>query len=148
VAYLDLQDFISALGEDVLIQLTDHEDLGEVNEAVVNLAIDGAAGFFNSYIRGRGYALPVPATPMVKSANLDIAIYNLYKSRTSIPEGVYVVRLDAYKQTMKLLLDISNGKASLDVETIAETIENPQMTDKILTNKDKSKFNDNTMGGY
>jgi phage gp36-like protein len=148
VAYLDLQDFISALGEDVLIQLTDHEDLGEVNEAVVNLAIESASGVFNSYIRGRGYALPVPATSMVKSANLDIAIYNLYKSRTSIPEGVYTVRLDAYKQTMKLLLDISNGKASLDVEAIAETIENPQMTDKILTNAAKSRFNDNALKGY
>jgi phage gp36-like protein len=148
VAYLDLQDLLDELGEDLLIQLTDDDGTGEVGEKRVGKAIAFAYGRFNASIQGRGYSIPVPATEMVKSTNLDLAIYQLYKGRTSIPEGVYIVRKNAFNDAIQLLKDITAGKASLDIPTIEQTIEKPKMTDKILTNAAKSKFNDNALKGY
>jgi len=147
MAYLELQDLIDELGEYTLVQLTDDEGTGEVNETRVLKAIESAKGTFDAYARSR-YSLPVPVTPFVKAANLDLAIFHLYKSRTSVPEGVYKVRENAYKEAMQLLKDIQSGKAGLDVPAADETIETPANSDKILTNADRSKFTDAKLSSF
>ena len=74
MGYINLQDLVDELGEEILVQLTDDSDTGEINEVVVNRAIASAEGTFESYIRTR-YSLPAPATQMVKSRCLNLAIY-------------------------------------------------------------------------
>lgn len=147
MSYIEIQDLLDELGEDKLVQLTDDEGTGEVGETRALKAIESAKGTFDAYARSR-YALPVPATPMVKSLNLDLAIFHLFKSRTSVAEGVYTVRENSYKAALKLLMDISQGKAALDVPAAEETKENPLTTDKVLTNSAKTKFNDTTLKSF
>ncbi len=147
MAYIELQDLLDELGEDILVQLTDNDGIGEVYEPRANKAIEFADGVFNSYARSR-YSIPVLVTAMVKAVNLDLAIFHLYKSRTSIPEGVYKVRLDAFNSAIKWLKDLNSGNAGLDVPATQETIETPASSDKILTNAAKSKFSDNALKGY
>lgn len=147
MAYLELQDLIDELGEDTLVQLTDDEGTGEINETRVLKAIEFAKGTFDAYARSR-YSLPVPATPFVKAANLDLAIFHLYKSRTSLPEGVYKVREAAYKEAMQLLKDIQCGKAGLDVPAAEETVETPANSDRILTNASRQKFTDEALRSF
>ena len=147
MSYLVSQDLIDELGENTLVQLTDDDGTGEIGETRVLKAIESAKGVFDSYARTR-YSLPVLATPMVKAINLDLAIFHLYKSRTSIPEGIYKVRENAYKDALQLLKDIGSGKAALDVPATEETIETPATSDKILTNASKAKFTDDTLKGF
>ncbi len=148
MAYIELQDLLDELGEDVLVQLTDNDETGEINVARANKAIEFAQGVFDAYARTR-YSIPVPTTPMVKSLNLDLAVLHLYKSRTSIVrDSVYEVRKSANDEAIKLLTAINQGKAALDVPTAEETIENPTTGDAILTNAAKSKFSDATLTGF
>jgi phage gp36-like protein len=148
MAYIELQDLEDELGETKLIQLsTDDPQADEPDEARINKAIEFAQGTFESYIRSR-YSLPVPSTAMVKAINLDLAVFQLFKSRTSVAEGTYTVRENAYKASLQLLKDIAAGKAALDVPAAEETIDNPATSDKILTNASKSKFNDKTLSSF
>jgi phage gp36-like protein len=149
VAYIGTQDLIDELGEGTLVQLTD-DGTGEeptINEARVLKAIESAQGIFDSYARSR-YSLPVPVTTMVKSLNLDLAIFHLYKSRTSIAKGVYDVRRAAYEDAMKLLKAISAGQAGLDVPAAEETKTNPATPDRVLTNAGNAKFTDDKLKGF
>lgn len=147
MAYIELQDLVDELGEEILVQLTDDSDTGEINEVVVSKAIASAEGTFESYIRTR-YSLPVPATQMVKSRCLNLAIYELYRKRATFDDGVFKVKKTAYDETISLLRDIQSGKAALDVPATEETIESPASGDQILTNAGKSKFTDTKLTGF
>ncbi|MDP2268556.1 MAG: DUF1320 domain-containing protein [Deltaproteobacteria bacterium] len=147
MAYLDVQDLSDELGENTLVQLTDDEGTGELNEARVLKAIEYASGTFDSYARSR-YNLPVPTTSLVKSLNLDLAVFHLYKSRSSIAEGIYTVKKNAHDEAMKVLKDISCGKAALDVPAAEETVDNPANSDKILTNAGSNRLTDDALRGF
>lgn len=147
MSYITKADLLEELGEDILVQLTDNEETGEINDSRIEKSIEYARGVFDAYARTR-YSLPVPVTPMVKAVCLDLAIFHLYKSRTSIAEGVYEIRKNANDEAIKLLTNISNGKAALDVPAITETKETPASSDSILTNAGKSTFTDTALKGY
>lgn len=145
--YITIQDLKDELGERTLIQLTDDTKSNVINVTVVNNAIDSAEGTFESYIRTR-YTLPVPATRMVKTRCLNLAIYELYSKRATFDEGVFKVKKTRYDETISLLRDIQKGFAALDVPATEETTETPTSGDRILTNASKSKFTDKKMKGY
>jgi phage gp36-like protein len=147
MAYITLQDVLDKLGEDILVQLTDNADTGEINEVVVNNAIATAEGTFEAYVRTR-YTLPVPATQMVKTRCLNLAIYELYRERATFEDGVFKVKKTAYDETISLLRDIQSGKAALDVPAAEETIANPTTGDQVLTNASKSKFSDTKLSSF
>lgn len=86
---------------------------------------------------------------MVKSVNSDIAIFHLYKSRSTVTrDSIYEVKKNANDDAIKLLTAINQGKAALDVPASEETIENPATSDRILTNARKSKFSDDKLWGW
>ncbi len=148
MAYITLQNVFDRLGEDTLVQLTDNAGTGEVDENIVNDAIEAAQGEFESYLRNRGYSLPVPSTPLVRQLNLKLAIFTLFENRATLDEGIYKVHQNAYNNAITRLKDIATGKAALDVPASEETIENPATSDKILTNASKSKFTDGKLSGF
>lgn len=147
MAYIDLQDLLDELGEDILVQLTDNEGEGEIDQARIAKAIEYAKGAFDALARTR-YLIPVPSTPLVKSLNLDLAVFHLYKSRSTVDEGVYKIRKNANDDAIKFLTSISQGKAALDVPADEETKENPATGDRILTNAAKSKFTDSKLSSF
>lgn len=146
MTYITKQDLLDELGEHLLVQLADNGE-GEVDDDRINKVINKAQGVFDSYVRTR-YAIPVPATEMVKAKNLDLAIFELYKSRVDVTEGIYTVKKEAKDDAIKLLTAISQGKAALDVPVAEETIETPSSPDEILTNSKKSKFSDTNLQGF
>lgn len=147
MAYIELQDLLDEIGEDKLVELTDNEGTGEIDQKRVEKAINHAQSTFDNYARAR-YSIPVPVTPSVKSICLDMAVFHLYKSRASQKEGVYEIRKQANDDALKRLNDIASGKAALDVPTLQETIENLESADKILTNAARTKFTDRKLSGY
>lgn len=147
MAYLEVQDLLDELGEDTLVQLTDDDGTGEVNETRVLKAIEYAGGTFDSYARSR-YSLPVPSTPLVRSLNLDLAVFHLYKSRTSIAEGIYTVKKNAADEAMKMLKDMAAGRVALDVPSADETAEMPATQDRILTNAGSTRFSESALKGF
>lgn len=147
MAYLELQDLLDELGEKVLVQLTNNVGTEEVDVARVAKAIEYAQGVVDAYARAR-YSLPLPKTAMVKAINLDLAVFHLVKSRSSMKEGIFDVKKVANDEAIKLLTAINQGRAALDVPADEETIENPKTSDQILTNAKNSKFTDAKLSGF
>jgi phage gp36-like protein len=147
VTYISKEDLLVELGERELVQLTNDSDTDEVVDAVVHAAIAYAEGVFESYVRTR-YSLPVPATQLVKSSCVNLAVYQLYRKRATFKEGKFEVRETAYKETIALLRDLQAGKAALDVPAAEETVTNPGNSDKILTNADRNKYTDSKLRNF
>jgi phage gp36-like protein len=106
-------------GEQELIQLTDRDNLGVINEAVLAKAIADAGAEMNGYLTR--YKLPLTHVPenFVRLA-CDITLYHLYRGRM----------LDEverrYNAAIKYLEQIAAGKITLaaDVVGIAQDLSN------------------------
>jgi phage gp36-like protein len=111
--YSTLDDMKKLIPEDALIQLTDDEGLGTVNQTRVDEAIAQADAEIDSYCGGR-YSVPFSTVPeIIKKLSVDIAIYNLYSRRVEvIPE----LRAERYRNAIRQLEGISKGLISLGID--------------------------------
>lgn len=147
MSYITKQDLLEELGERKLVELTDNDRTGVVDDTVVNKAIAYAEGLFDSYARTR-YSLPVPLTEMVKSVCLDLAVYKLRRARASTQEMQDSLKKALYDPAIKLLEAIQSGKAALDVPAAEEAATTPASPDRILKGTSKSQFGDDKIGSY
>mgnify|MGYP001559306276 FL=1 len=110
MAYSTLTDLKKLIPEITIIQLTDDENIGAVNQSRVDEAIAQADAEIDSYCGGR-YAVPFTTVPdIAKKISVDIAIYNLYSRRVeSLPE----TRADRYKNAIRQLEGIAKGLVSI-----------------------------------
>jgi phage gp36-like protein len=121
--YARISDLIERFSERELVQLSDRDDAGEVNTAVVNRALADATALVNGYI-GLVYQLPLlgcakPATvpgapteyfcpPALTRIVCDLARYYLY---TNAPDEHDATR--RYKAAQAGLAAIAAGKTHL-----------------------------------
>ena len=141
--YSTLTDIKKLIPEESIIQLTDDENLGEINQSRVDEAIAQADAEIDSYCGGK-YSVPFTTAPdIVKKISVDIAIYNLYSRKVEeIPE----TRAERYKNAIRQLEGISKGIISIGeaVEPTPATQGGPE------TNKTESDriFTRDKLGGY
>jgi phage gp36-like protein len=147
--YIQQSDLEGKLGNNKLLQLTDPDGTGTIQTSIVNDAIAAAEGRFESYVRTR-YQLPVPATSLVTSLCLDLAIFNLFRLSSTVDDGVYKVWQDASSSAIKTLEAISQGKAALDVPAATESATNPVTADSALGSSSKKRglFTDEDLRSY
>jgi phage gp36-like protein len=115
MAYSTLTDLKKLLPEELLIQLTDDEGAGVVNQGRIDEAIAGADTEIDSYC-GVKYAVPfaAPVPDLVKKLSIDISIYNLYSRKV---EELPATRADRYKNAIRQLEGIAGGKISIGEAT-------------------------------
>jgi len=108
MAYCTLDDIKpDQLTETELIQLTDDDDAGMVDESVVTKAIADADAEIDGYC-GQRYTVPFTTVPaMIRKLSVDIAVYNLFSRRQGAPEG----RKTRYDTAIKFLERVADGKA-------------------------------------
>lgn len=101
------------LTNDTLLQLTDDEGLGVVNEARLSAALVKASSIVDM-LCGTKYSVPFVSVPsIVESLVDDIAEYELYARKVrEFPEAIKERRDNA----VKLLTNVSNGTASLGID--------------------------------
>ena len=137
-------DYIKKLiPEDTLIQLTDDDGIGTVNQGRVDEAIAQADSEIDSYCGGR-YSVPFATVPgIVKKISVDIAIYNLYSRRVEvIPE----TRADRYKNAIRQLEGISKGVISIGVDPAPSAATQSSNTVEIATSE--KIFSRDKMAGF
>lgn len=103
--------------EFTVIQLTDDEALGVVNQARVDDAIAYADQLIDGYLRGR-YTLPLsPAPGLVKTLSVELALFHLYSRKMDLgmPDPV----IARYKNAVRLLEHIQKGLVSLGIEEVS-----------------------------
>lgn len=115
--YLTLDLLKEGIDEDKLIQLTDDDGLGVVNQGRIDAAIATAQGEVDGYLQER-YTIPLnPVPALILGACRDITIYNLYSRKMEeLPE----TRQKRYDNAVKLLTKLATGVISLGVATPPE----------------------------
>lgn len=113
MAYCTLSDIEKRLPEADLLELTDDDGAGVVDEDKVDAAIADADEEIDAFLSVR-YGLPFTTTPaLVARFSATLAICNLYGRRTHLvlPEQLS----DRCKETRRMLEQIAKGAIRLDV---------------------------------
>ncbi|WP_241951930.1 gp436 family protein [Pasteurella multocida] len=110
--YATINDFISRVGEFQVMELTDRENIGEVNQAVLTIALSDSSSQIDGYLVGR-YKLPLKTIPQnLTRICCDLTRYRLASmSEVSITEEI----IERYKLSLRELEGIASGKVSLGI---------------------------------
>lgn len=110
--YATINDFISRVGEFQVMELTDRENTGEVNQAVLTIALSDSSSQIDGYLVGR-YKLPLKTIPQnLTRICCDLTRYRLASmSDVSITEEI----IERYKLSLRELESIASGKVSLGI---------------------------------
>lgn len=141
MAYSTKDDILEQIDEDVLIQLTDDDDAGLVDDVIVAAAIAGADALIDGYC-GKRYSVPFTTVPdLANKFSVDIAIYNLYGRRKGAPEDVR----NRFKDAVDFLKGVASGANSLgENDPEGSTANAPEMAttnpERIFTRDKMSGF--------
>lgn len=113
--YATLDDMTAAFGADELLAITDRDNAGEVDAALVEAALARASSESDSYL-ARRYAVPVaePVPPVLTAAVCDIARYRLTGGPASETDPI----LERYRQAVKWLERVAAGSADLPGQSL------------------------------
>lgn len=121
--YCAYGDVKKNLPEETLVQLTDDEGVGTVNQARLSEAIAQADAEINAYLGAR-FSVPFSPIPeIVRTLSANMAIYHLYARRM---EEIPKTRADRYNNALKTLGKIAAGEISIGAAEGAE-----EMKDRI-----------------
>ena len=110
----DLDQLKKRIPEEILIQLTDDQNLGVIDESVVLEIGTGVDELIDGKLRGV-YELPLAAAPgIIKAIAIDLMIYELYSRRIGIPESIE----KKYANQMKILDQIHSGAVRLGIGAV------------------------------
>jgi len=109
MSYCTRQDMESRFNENELIQLTDHDNLGIIDDTVLNLAISDASAEIDGYLGKYTLPLSIVPTVLVRSC-ADIARYFLYDDQ--VPDQVE----KRYEAILKYLSLVSKGDINLGLD--------------------------------
>ena len=111
--YGSIDELKRRIPESTLIQLTDDNGLGEVDESVIQELAAGVDELIDSHLRGR-FSLPLSPVPgIIRAIALDLYIFEVYGRRPEfgIPDAVEKKR----GAQMKVLVGIKNGDIQLGI---------------------------------
>jgi len=114
MAYCTEQDLITRYGEKELIQLTDKDNVGQLDLDVIESAIADADSLIDGYLGGR-YGLPIKPVPRALGRiACEICRYYLYENLASDEVK------DRYNEAVKSLKAISKGEMSIGISVEGE----------------------------
>lgn len=113
MAYSTQDDVQLAVGGSVhLIELSDQENTGSINAAVVVAAIANADAWINSYLQRR-YAVPLAIVPdEIRRMSAAEAVYLMKAGRNMVGQQ----EIDRHEERLGFLRDCSKGLASPGVD--------------------------------
>lgn len=134
-----------AIDTDTLINLTDKENLGVVNEARANGKIAGVCGAIEDLLRAR-YPVPLdPVPPIIKDIALKQATYEIYGLNRNFTRPKSVE--DDYANATKLLEKIASGGIKLGIGAV-ETPPAPVSANDIKVASTKSVYTDDNLRNF
>lgn len=149
MSYCAKADILEQLDEDTVIQLTDDNDLGVMDNDVITRAIADSDAEIDGYC-GTRHELPFSPVPvMIRKLSVDLAIYNLYARRRGVPED----RQKRYENAIRFLRDVSLGRVSLGADAPAPDADGgPQATtvksDRVFSTGKSSDSSAGTLDNY
>jgi phage gp36-like protein len=115
--YATQSDMISEFGEREVIALTDRDNTGLLDAALLDDRLEKASGEIDSYLVGR-YSIPLSAvSPLITTYCCDIARYRLSGAQVAEVEAVR----NRYKDAIRFLEAVRDGKIDLGAAVAAAT---------------------------
>jgi phage gp36-like protein len=112
MAYSDLTELKKHIPDQALIELTDDNDIGAIDETKTADAIEEADSEIDIYL-GQKYSLPLTTVPaLIRRISAMLAIYFLYQRRV---EEMPKSRFHDYETILKTLKMIADGKLELPI---------------------------------
>jgi phage gp36-like protein len=116
--YATEADITDRYGADALRIASDRDHDRISDPSPVSRALTDATAVINSYI-GKVYDLPLASVPDVLVAYcVDIAFYKLHSTHDVLTDEIK----DRYNQAMQWLRDVASQKATLGLDTPADTL--------------------------
>lgn len=111
--YAQAQDFIVRVGELQALQLTDRDNVGGINYAVLEIGLSDSSSQIDGYLSAR-YKLPLSTIPQnLTRICCDLTRYRLCSmSDVAITDEI----IERYKLSIKELEALASGKISLGIE--------------------------------
>jgi phage gp36-like protein len=100
------EDLLKEISNDELIQLSDLNATNEINQEVIDDAINDAISFIESFI-----ILPANPTPLLKKILVDMTIYELRRRNGLIGES----NKELKKENEAYLVKMSTGRLKVEV---------------------------------
>jgi phage gp36-like protein len=118
MAYCALTDLEKLLPASMLINLSDDTNSGVVNQDNIDEAIDLADREIDAYLIIAGHSVPMTTVPpLVSNLSQQIAIWKLHLRKYFNSE----IWRDAYKDCIRILERIAEGKLSIGQEVVGIT---------------------------
>lgn len=110
--YCTFDDLKKALDVERLVELTDDEGFGEVNQGRIDEAIAAAQGEVDGYL-GKRFEVPLlEVPPLIRATAVDLSLYHLMcRTLEVVPE----TRQKRYGEALRRLRDIASGVISLGI---------------------------------
>ncbi len=109
IVYATLADMQATFQASDLVQLSDWDGTGDLDQARIERAIAKAGTKIDGYVAAKyGDRTGLPVPPMLTELACDIAFYNLH--RAGVPDEVK----DRHKAAIDTLRDIATGKIKFD----------------------------------
>lgn len=115
--YCTQAHMVERFGEQLVTQLTDRENLGAIDAAVLDAAIADATAEIDMYLAGR-YALPLSSVPLTLARLACILTRDVLATGSDVSDERWSKQAD---DARKLLREIAAGKVSLGVDALAQT---------------------------
>lgn len=141
--YCTQADILNQIAEEVLIELTDDEGLGQINTDRVNAAINDVSVMIDAYMGSR-YITPLNPVPgVIKKIAVDMAIYNLFSRRGFDENSADKAIIDRDKAAMNFLEHVARGLVTIGAGPIDATASN---TAQVVSSR--RRFNRDDMRGW
>jgi len=137
--YCDYNDLVAKIDESTLIQLSDDNNEGYVDQTVIDVAISSACAEIDGYLATR-YPVPVTtAVPVLKPCAVDLTVYNMYSRKSAGPPEHIIGKYDNW---IKFLSKIAEGKIDLipEAETVSGGTSQVDAGDRVFTRSTMTGF--------
>jgi len=139
--YATQQNMVDRFGEREVIALTDRDNTGVIDSAVLSQGLASASDEIDTYLAGR-YTLPLASTPLiVRDFACDVARYRLCSAEVTETEEVR----NRYKDAIKFFDKVSTGQISLGLDGLNQA-QVPAAA--VLINTNDRVFNQSSLSDY
>jgi phage gp36-like protein len=143
-AFATKTDMLDRFGEREVIALTDRDSAGEVDDTVLQRALDGADAEISGYIVSR-YPAPLPSVPrMLVDVACDIARYRLTGTDVMCTDDIQ----QRYDYALKYLTKVGRGEISLGIESDGAPAGGVPATSGVKTTAGARRFNAASLEDY
>jgi len=100
------QDLLKEISEQQLLELSDINATGEINQDVIDDALNDSISFIESFI-----ILPNNPTPLLKKITVDLTIYELKRKNSFVSD----IDKELKKENESYLSKMSNGRLRTEI---------------------------------